>query len=157
LFDQSAFDFERWVVTLANGTPNQRQVGDRGVDGVIRFLNDRHGRTEAGRVLVSVKGGHNVNPGMVRDLVGTVQSQQAQMGLLITMGPPTPGMVEAANHSGSYVWPVNSQSFPMVQIITVAELLNFRRPTMPSAMTPYISAVRRPNAAAEQLSLGLDQ
>ena len=153
LFDQSPFDFERWAVTLADGTPNQKQVGDRGIDGVIRFLNDSKGKAAGGRVLVSVKGGKSVNPAMVRDLVGTVDSQKAEMGVLITMVPPTPGMVEAANHSGSYVWPVNGQSFPRVQIITVPELLNFKRPKMPPPLTPYISAVRRPKAASDQLSM----
>jgi hypothetical protein len=38
----------------------------------------------------------------------------------------------------------------------VAALLNFARPQMPPAMTPYISAVRRPRAAPDQLTLGLD-
>jgi hypothetical protein len=63
-------------------------------------------------------------------------------------------MTEAANHSGSYTWAVNGQSFPKVQIITVPELLNFQRPKMPPPLTPYISAVRRPKAASDQLSFG---
>jgi DNA modification methylase len=154
LFESSPFDFERWAVTLADGTPNEKgkQSGDKGIDGVIRFLNDAKGKAEGGRVLVSVKGGKSLNPSMVRDLVGTVDSQKAEMGLLITMQSPTPGMVEAANHSGSYTWPVNGQSFPRVQIITVPELLNFRRPKMPPPLTPYISAVRRPKAASDQMT-----
>ena len=143
LFDASPFDFERWAVTLADGTPNEKQVGDRGIDGVIRFLNDAKGKAEGGRVLVSVKGGKSINPAMVRDLVGTVESQKAEMGVLVTMVPPTPGMVEAANHSGTYTWPVNGQIFPKVQIITVRELLNFKRPKMPPPLRPYISATRR--------------
>ena len=153
LFDQSPFEFERWAVTLAEGTPNQKQVGDRGIDGVIQFLNDAKGKAQVGRVLVSVKGGNSINPAMVRDLVGTVQSQKAEMGLLITMVPPTLGMVEAANHSGSYSWPVNGQSFPSVQIITVPQLLNFQRPKMPPPRQPYISAVRRAKADSDQLSM----
>jgi len=153
LFNQSPFDFERWAVTLADGTPNEKQVGDRGIDGVIRFLNDKSGKAAGGRVLVSVKGGKSINPAMVRDLVGTVDSQKAEMGVLILMVPPTPGMVEAANHSGSYTWPVNGQSFPRVQIITVPELLNFQRPKMPPPLTPYISAVRRPKAKPDQASI----
>ena len=153
LFIQSPFDFERWAVTLADGTPNEKQVGDRGIDGVIRFLNDKTGKAAGGRVLVSVKGGKSVNPAMVPDLVGTVDSQKAEMGVLITMGSPTPGMVEAANHSGSYTWPVNGQSFPRVQIITVPELLDFRHPKMPPPLTPYISAVRRTKAKPDQLSM----
>lgn len=44
LFNASPFDFERWAVTLADGTPNEKQVGDRGIDGVIRFLNDKSGK-----------------------------------------------------------------------------------------------------------------
>jgi DNA modification methylase len=151
LFNSSPFDFERWAVTLADGTPNEKQVGDRGIDGVIRFLNDAKGKAPGGRVLVSVKGGRSVNPAMVRDLIGTVDSQKAEMGLLILMQPPTPGMIEAANHSGSYVWPVNGQSFPRVQIITVPELLNFRRPKMPPPLTPYISAVRRKAHVDQQI------
>jgi len=146
LFNASPFDFERWAVTLADGTPNEKQVGDRGIDGVIRFLNDAKGKAEGGRVLVSVKGGKSINPAMVRDLVGTVESQKAEMGVLITMVPPTPGMVEAANHSGTYTWPVNSQTFPKVQIITVPGLLNFKRPKMPPPRRAYISATRRKQA-----------
>jgi DNA modification methylase len=92
LFNSSPFDFERWAVTLADGTPNEKQVGDRGIDGVIRFLNDAKGKAAGGRVLVSVKGGKSVNPAMVRDLLGTVESQKAEMGVLILMVPPTPGM-----------------------------------------------------------------
>lgn len=157
LFNQSPFDFERWAVTLADGTPNQKQVGDRGIDGVIGFLNDAKGKAEGGRVLVSVKGGKSVNPAMVRDLVGTVDSQKAEMGVLITMVPPTPGMVEAANHSGSYTWPVNGQSFPRVQIITVPELLNFKRPKMPPPRPAYIAAVRRPKAKPDQPSMFEEQ
>ena len=153
LFNASPFDFERWAVTLADGTPNEKQVGDRGIDGVIRFLNDAKGKSEGGRVLVSVKGGKSINPAMVRDLVGTVESQKAEMGVLITMVPPTPGMIEAAAHSGSYTWQVNGAQFPRVQIITVPELLNFQRPKMPSPLTPYISAVRRPRAKPDQPSM----
>jgi hypothetical protein len=61
-------------------------------------------------------------------------------------------MVEAANHSGTYTWPVNGQSFPRVQIITVPELLNFKRPKMPPALTPYISAVKRTKLHSDQLA-----
>src|SRR5205085_1333588 len=70
LFQANAFDFERWAVSLVDGVPNEKQVGDRGIDGVIRFLIDQK---TTGRVLVSVKGGRSLNPGMVRDLRGTVE------------------------------------------------------------------------------------
>jgi SAM-dependent methyltransferase len=55
LFAQSAFDFERWAVSLIGAEPNQKQVGDKGIDGVARFPMGTKG--QLGRVLVSVKGG----------------------------------------------------------------------------------------------------
>lgn len=151
LFAASPFDFERWAVSLVDGTPNEKQVGDRGVDGVVRFPLDAKG--SVGRALVSVKGGRMLNPGMVRDLVGTVGSQRAEMGLLITLEPPTKGMEEAARHSGTFTWPVNHQPYPMVQLLTVGDLLNGQRPKMPTPFLPYIQA-KRLAAPTEQLTLG---
>lgn len=150
LFEQSPFDFERWAVSLVNGQPNERQVGDRGIDGVIRFNTDNKGGI--GRVLVSVKGGRQLGPQFVRDLLGTVETQHAEMGLLITMGEPTRGMVDAADHGGTYRWPVNGQTFPRVQIVTVEQLLAGQSPQTPPSLLPYIAASRRRGPVAEQLS-----
>jgi SAM-dependent methyltransferase len=90
LFAASAFDFERWAVSLVDGTPNERQVGDRGIDGVVRFPLDA--RNGVGRALVSVKGGRVLNPGMVRDLLGTINAQRAELGILIR-GPRTTRLI----------------------------------------------------------------
>jgi hypothetical protein len=141
LFAHSPFDFERWAVSLVDGTPNEKQVGDRGVDGVIRFPLDKDGAP--GRVLVSVKGGRQLNPGMVRDLAGTIEAQKdAVMGVLITIEPATRGMVEAANLSGSWTHPMTGQSYPKVQLITVSQLLSGARPAMPTPYMPYLQAAK---------------
>ncbi len=150
LFEQSPFDFERWAVSLVQGQPNERQVGDRGIDGVVRFNTDN--RDGIGRVLVSVKGGRQVGPQFVRDLLGTVETQQAEMGLLVMMAEPTRGMVDAADHGGTYRWPVNGQTFPRVQIVTVIQLLAGQTPRTPPPLLPYIAASRR-RATAGQLEL----
>lgn len=147
LFDRSPFEFERWAVMLLDGQPNEKQVGDKGADGVVRFPIDR--RT-TGRVLVSVKGGAT-NPGHVRDLVGTVDSQRAAMGVLITLRNPTKGMTDAAHRSGIYTHPANGQTFPNVQIVTVEELLADKRPQMPPPLLPYFQAQRRYDTGGDQL------
>jgi len=139
LADRSKFDFERWAVSLINAQPNEKQVGDHGVDGVARFYLDKK---TYGRVLVSVKGGKNTGPHFVRDLIGTVDSQKAQMGVLISMADPPRGVTDAANHGGTYTWPVNGQSYPRIQVITVADLLNHKRPDMPPPILPYVQAAR---------------
>lgn len=140
LFKQSPFEFERWCVMMLDGQPNEKQVGDRGIDGVIRFPIDAKGTSD--RVLVSVKGGAT-NPGHVRDLVGTVDSQRAAMGIFVSMIEPTRGMIEAANQSGFYNHPANGQRFPKVQLISVQDLLNDKKPNMPTALLPYFQAERR--------------
>lgn len=139
LFKHSPFDFERWAVTRINARPNEKQVGDRGIDGIARFYLDKK---TSGKVLVSVKGGANIGPQFVRDLVGTVETQKAQMGILITMASPTKGMLDAADHGGTYTWPVNGQVFPRVQVITIDELLAGNRPNMPSLLSPYAIATK---------------
>lgn len=140
LFRRSPFELERWAVSLVNGQPNERQVGDRGVDGIVRFP---LGRNEKGRAVVSVKGG-STNPGHVRDLIGVVTSQRAEMGLFITMNSPTRGMVEAANQSGTFVHPANAQRYPRVQILSIGGLLDgTERPDMPPSENPYFQARRR--------------
>jgi DNA modification methylase len=148
LFDRSPFEFERWCVMLVEGQPNEKQVGDRGIDGVIRIPIDAKGNSE--RILASVKGG-STNPGHIRDLVGTVHSERAAMGIFICMQKPTKAMVEAANHSGLYTYPVNAQSYPKVQLLTVEELLAGKRPSMPTTLLPYFQAKRR-FAEADQMT-----
>ncbi|MDP8931985.1 MAG: restriction endonuclease [Actinomycetota bacterium] len=141
LFQANPFDFERWAVSRVDGQPHQRseQAGDKGVDGWIRFPASER---EIGRAIVSVKGGHQLNPGMVRDLRGTVESQRADMGVLITLEPPTDGMLKEARRSGSYMHPTTGHSYPCVQVITVSDLLAGRQPHMPSAFLPYVKARR---------------
>lgn len=149
LFKRSPFEFERWCVMMLDGQPNEKQVGDKGVDGVIRFPIDGKGNSD--RILVSVKGGAT-NPGHVRDLVGTVQSQRAAMGVFVCMQRPTRAMIEAANRSGIYTHPANGQTFPKVQIITVEELLQGKRPNLPMTLLPYFQAKPR-LATADQPTL----
>jgi restriction endonuclease Mrr len=125
-----------------------RVDGDRGVDGVIRFPIDNK---SMGRALVSVKGGRQLAPAMVRDLIGTVDTQRAEMGLLITMSAVTKGITEAINRSGSYIWPINQRRYPKVQAITVEKLLSGHKPELPPAVLPYVKARAY---AGEQLFAG---
>ena len=80
LFERDEFEFQTWAVTQLDAEPNEKRSRDKGVDGVASFYIDR---MTTGRVTVSVKGGRNVIPRDVRDLVGTVATQNAQMGVLV--------------------------------------------------------------------------
>lgn len=132
LFTRSPLEFERWAVALVGAQPNKKQVGDRGIDGVGRFPIDGVAKTSAvGTVLVSVKGGRQLNPSMVRDLAGTIATEKAELGVLVVNGAPTRGMLDAAAHAGSWVHPATQQRYEVLQIITTGDLLLGRRPNLP--------------------------
>ncbi|MBD2763565.1 restriction endonuclease subunit M [Kocuria sp. cx-116] len=141
LFDRSPFDFERWAVSMIHAQPNEKQVGDKGIDGVRRFLLDG---SHVGKTLVSVKGGKNVQPTFVRDLAGTVaQARDAQLGVLITLNDElTRGAQQVIDTAGFWTHPANGQDFPVLQHVSVRELLAGHRPNLPVALAPYISAQR---------------
>ncbi|MBD8729029.1 DNA methyltransferase [Frigoribacterium sp. CFBP 13707] len=155
LFKKNPFDFERWAVSMVGAQPNAKQVGDKGIDGVARFpLGGK--KAETGRILVSVKGGKNLNPSMVRDLAGTVESQKAEMGIFISLGDPTRGMIDAINHAGTFTHPSNGQVYSKLHMITVPELLSGKRLHLPPTFLPYIQARRQP-VAQDALPLWTDE
>ena len=151
LFDRDPFEFERWAVSLVRGTPNEKQVGDRGRDGIVRYYRGK--KEKPGLIVVSVKGGRQMNPAMVRDLGGTVaQDPKLDGGILITMHTPTAGMVSAAHTSGTFRGPAGD-NFPRVQIVTVEELLAGGKPVVPMVIPPYTDARPVDDVVQDMLTL----
>jgi hypothetical protein len=152
LFARSEFEFERWAVSLVRGTPNERQVNDKGKDGIVRFATGRKSTAEA---IVSVKGGKNLVPAFVREVEGSVATyRKAELGILITLHPPSKGMVDEAKRSGVYRDPFGN-SYPKVQIYTVEQLLNGVKPDMPPVIPPYTGAKRERADTGIQLRLDM--
>jgi DNA modification methylase len=123
------YQFQWWALGLVGARPVEQKKGaDKGIDGQLLF----HDGTSVGsvhRALFSVKGGH-LKAGEVRDLVGTVERERAQLGVLISFEKPTKLMrAEAASH-GFYqsAW----GSHPKIQLITVEELLEGKAVDMPN-------------------------
>lgn len=153
LFARSPFDFERWAVSLVRGTPNAKQVGDRGSDGIVRFST---GAKTSARAVVSVKGGKQLTPSMVRDLEGVVaKTDGAEIGILITLHHATKGMRDAAATGGTYRDHFGN-AYPKIQIFSVEELLAGAKPQTPPVIAPYTEALKR-IITDEQLSFGIDE
>ncbi len=100
-----------------------------------------------------MKGGRQINRAFVRDLIGTVNNEKAEMGVLITLGKPTKGMVDAANHAGSYSWPINGQAYPRIRLVTIEQLFAGHRLDIPTPITPYLTAPKHV-PQSDQLMLG---
>jgi DNA modification methylase len=154
LFERSPFEFERWAVSKVDGTPNERQVGDKGFDGLIRFHHSSGKGPADGKILVSVKGGKQLNPSMVQALDGAMTTHKAHMGVFVSLNPVTKGMREIADRAGNYTWLSNGQHFPRIQIVTVPELLAGKKIQSPPRLLPYISAVRQV-PAVDQVALDI--
>jgi hypothetical protein len=62
-------------------------------------------------------------------------------------------MTDAANHSGVFRAVAQGRDYPVVQLISIEELLSGKRPNLPPTLLPYIQAQR--HASDDQLTLGL--
>ena len=151
------YQFEYWALGLVNARPSnsKRKGADAGVDGYINFFDDDSGKAKT--VLVQVKSGH-VQRNVIATLKGDMEREQAEMGLLVTLEPPTAPMVQEADAAGFYVpehFP--NHQFPRVQIATVEELLSGKSPALPhlglAAAPTFKRAPRRrpPQGAAVML------
>ncbi|SKI02278.1 site-specific DNA-methyltransferase [Mycobacteroides abscessus] len=150
LFEKNHFEFERWAVTLIGARPKAKPGGDRGVDGIARFILPRNQR---GKIIVSVKGG-SYGPTDVRDLAGTLDHQNADMGILVTLRPSTRGVRDAIDHGGTYKHPSIDQPFPRLQHITISEIFEGKRLLLPLTDTEtHIQAETLKAPGDEQESL----
>jgi len=59
---------------------------------------------------------------MVRDLKGTLKSQNADFGVLITFKEPTRGMIDEATKEGYFKSEYIRGEIPKIQILTVKDL-----------------------------------
>lgn len=159
LAQDDRYQFQWWALSLVRAKPLGGQDGskqgkkgsDKGIDGVINFIDDASAKPK--RVLMQVKSGH-VKSGDIRDLVGTVQRENAAMGVFITLEPPSRDMITEAASAGFYRSPGWGQDFPKIQILTIDQLLQGAEIRMPPAHGTFRQA-QRVEAQGEQFGLDL--
>ena len=125
------YQFEYWALGLVEARPgnNRRKGADAGVDGYINFFDDDSGKAKT--TLVQVKSGH-VQRNIIATLKGDMEREKAELGLLVTLEPPTRPMEQEAMSAGVYVperFP--DREFQRVQIATIEDLLNGAGPDLP--------------------------
>lgn len=155
LAQDNRFQFEWWALSLVRAKPTGGTAGskrgkkgsDRGIDGVINFLDDGTGKIK--RVLVQVKSG-KVSSAQIRDLVGTLQREDAEIGVFITLEQPTRDMVKEAASAGFYKSPFTKKVYPRVQILTIEELLHGARIEMPADYGTFKQAPRPEQEGPQQ-------
>lgn len=145
-------EFQLWALSLVNAQPYKggRKGADGGVDGYIWFQPDGRNHEKA---VVSVKGGENVDVKMIRDLIATVDREKAKVGVFITLAEPTRPMKTEAAAAGFYESPLHGR-FAKIQILTVEELFDGKKPHLPW-IAPSSKRARRETNASGQIGLEL--
>ncbi len=149
------YQFQWWALSLIRAKPLGGEAGsktgkkgaDKGIDGVITFVDDESGA--ARRVVVQVKSGHVGRPA-VEQLVGTVQRENAAIGVFITLNEPTGPMLTEAAAAGFYQSERMGHIYPRIQILTIAQLLAGEQVKMPSVTQTFKKAQRVKEPGAEQ-------
>jgi site-specific DNA-methyltransferase (adenine-specific) len=157
LATEDRFQFQWWALSLMKARPYGGEAGskkgkkgaDGGIDGVITFIDDSSSKPK--RVLVQVKSGKVSRP-MISELVGTVQRENAEIGVFLTLEEPTREMVKEAVSAGFYDSPWSGQH-RRIQILTVRELLAGGKVDMPPTGVTFRAAERVREEGAQQKGL----
>jgi DNA modification methylase len=122
LAERNKYEFQWWACALVNAQPykGKKKGADTGIDGIIYFQDDKG---EAKKIIVSVKSGENVTRTMIADLKNTVEREKAEIGLFVTLAPPTKPMIVEAASAGFYESPAHG-AFPKIQILSIEGLLS---------------------------------
>lgn len=147
LADDDKYEFEKWALSLIGATPGTQ--GKKGADG--GFDGNLYFGKPAQRAVVSVKGGRHVGVGMVRELDSVRRRVGAEVGILLTLTPPTKPMTSEAAAAGLF----KHERFapvPRVQIITIETALAQREGavTLPARLSdPFKKAPEEEDPTAQ--------
>lgn len=141
LFHKDPFEFEYWALDLINAMPAQSKSkgnmrgADKGIDGIVTFhKNSVNGKLEYGKAIIQVKGG-KVQRNQIATLKGDVDREKAEAGIFITLEKPTKPMRSEAVDAGTFITPLtNKFEFPKIQILTIEELLQGKKPELPRGL-----------------------
>jgi site-specific DNA-methyltransferase (adenine-specific) len=150
---QDRYQFQWWALGLIKARPlgEKRKGADKGIDGVIQFIDDPTGKPK--RAVVQVKSGH-VAVNAIRELKA-VAAHDA-LGIFITLEPPTAPMQTEAVSTGFYHSPGWDKDYPKIQILTVEELLHGKAVDMPPQTQTNVTFAKAPKVSkkeGEQLSM----
>jgi DNA modification methylase len=154
LAETQPYQFQWWALGLVGARPVEQKKGaDRGIDGRLFFHDEQNGKSK--QIILSVKAG-GVTVSHLRDLRGVLEREKAEIGVLISMQPPTEPMRREAADGGYYTAPFTGEKHPRLQLLTIAELLEGKSISYP-AHAANVTVRRAPRArgrSEKQLQLG---
>jgi site-specific DNA-methyltransferase (adenine-specific) len=151
------YQFQWWALSLIRAKPlggqgdgkTGKKGSDKGVDGVITFLDDATGKPK--QAIVQVKSGH-VKSGDIRDLKGALEREKAALGLFITLEPPSADMETEAAAAGFYESPGWQRKYRRIQILTIEALLHGSQVNMPPTAQTFKQAPKAEPSQSGQMT-----
>ncbi len=154
---ENKWQFQYWALGLVGARPVEgiKKGADRGIDGRLYFHDDNSGKSK--QVIFSVKGGQNISVAEVRDLVGVINREKAEIGAYVSFTEPTKPMQKEAAEAGFYT-SSDGTKYPRLQLLTIKGLLDgterLERPLHVRDITFKKAPRSRPDAATN-LTLNL--
>ena len=146
----------RWASSTPARPRTARKGADSGIDGYINFFDDHSGKAK--RIVVQVKSGH-VTRNQIATLNSDREREKAEIGLFITLRPPTGPMESEAAAAGFYTSEPNPGApmahYPRIQILTIEELLAGKQAEYPRVApgATFQRAPRRRRSSGTQSTL----
>lgn len=149
LAQRDKYQFQWWAVSMVEALPfgGKKKGADGGIDGIIYFKPDGK-RTE--KALVSVKGGGSVSVNMIRDLHSAMEREKAPIGVFITAALPTRPMEAEAAAVGRFESEATGKTYPRLQIITLAELFQGKKPDIPFVDPASVKRAKREETGRQE-------
>ena len=155
LAGEDPYQFQWWALGLVRARPVEQKKGaDQGIDGRLYFHDEgKGGKTK--QIIFSVKAGH-VTVSHIRDLVGVINREKAQIGAFLSLEPPTSPMRREAASAGFYASPWGKH--PRIQLLTIADLLGGKSIDYPQATDVTFKKAQRvrPNPSEKQKILPIE-
>ncbi len=125
---EDKYQFQWWALGQVGARPaDQKKGADRGIDGRLYFHDDDSGQSK--QIVFSGKAG-GVSVPQVRDLVGVLTREKAEMAVFLCFEEPTKPMLREAAEAGLYK-SSDGTTYPRLQILTIQQILDGRQPEYP--------------------------
>ena len=139
LWESDKYHFQRWAVEEVDGFVTSKKTADGGIDGRLYFALPQQAALERDplrSMVIEVKGGRNVGIGVVRDLRGVLERDEAEMAGLIVLDDPGPR--KRANFAREMATAgdldVMGTQYARMQLLTVEDILAGKRFSTPGAV-----------------------
>ena len=155
LAKQDPYQFQWWALGLVEARPVEQKKGaDQGIDGRLYFHDEgKGGKTK--QIIFSVKAG-KVTVSHIRDLVGVLTREKAEIGAFLSLEPPTSPMRREAASAGFYESPWGKH--PRIQLLTIEDLLGGKSIDYPQDTDVTFKKAQRvrPNPSEKQKILPME-